>query len=90
MGGEKKKKIGGWDYFSDHYPSQDGKEEVLVRPPVMSPPPVLNLWNLYGINVKTEIAYYYKETDHGLHLDERADSFKFVFFLFLFLFLFLF
>ena len=58
---------------------QDGKD-VLVRPPVMSPPPVLNLWNLYGVNVKTEIAYYYKETDHGLHLDERADNFKFVFF----------
>eukprot|EP00009_Paramoeba_aestuarina_P000165 CAMPEP_0201510756 /NCGR_PEP_ID=MMETSP0161_2-20130828/3327_1 /ASSEMBLY_ACC=CAM_ASM_000251 /TAXON_ID=180227 /ORGANISM="Neoparamoeba aestuarina, Strain SoJaBio B1-5/56/2" /LENGTH=316 /DNA_ID=CAMNT_0047905985 /DNA_START=416 /DNA_END=1367 /DNA_ORIENTATION=+ len=77
-----------WNFFSEFYQGdqlylkvegedagQDGSE-VLIRPPVMSPPPVLNLWNFYGINVKTEIGYYYKETDHGLHLDNNADSFS--------------
>tara|TARA_R110002050_G_scaffold236758_1_gene372634 strand:+ start:1260 stop:1526 length:267 start_codon:yes stop_codon:yes gene_type:complete len=49
-------------------------------PPVLAPPPVRNLWCIYGVNLDTEVSYYYKASARGekkgklrLLLDTSAD-----------------
>eukprot|EP00339_Tiarina_fusa_P000587 CAMPEP_0117006666 /NCGR_PEP_ID=MMETSP0472-20121206/6813_1 /TAXON_ID=693140 ORGANISM="Tiarina fusus, Strain LIS" /NCGR_SAMPLE_ID=MMETSP0472 /ASSEMBLY_ACC=CAM_ASM_000603 /LENGTH=969 /DNA_ID=CAMNT_0004708197 /DNA_START=770 /DNA_END=3679 /DNA_ORIENTATION=- len=49
-----------------------------LLPPVLQPPPVENMWNLYGINMKTEVSYYFKKhrSIPGRYvLDSSADKF---------------
>lgn len=40
---------------------------------ILSAPPISRMWNVYGINVKTETAFLMKETRNGLDLD-TSDS----------------
>ena len=48
-------------------------------PPILEPPPVENLWSLYGINLPTEVSYYFKphKTDESRYvLDPDSDVFS--------------
>ena len=50
------------------------KPEGEELPPVLEIPPVANLWCIYGINLKTEISYYYNSHDSHYHLDSNASA----------------
>lgn len=46
---------------------------------MLRPPPVENLWVLYGINLNTEVSYYFKphKTQQGRYvLDAAADKYS--------------
>ena len=48
--------------------------------PVISPPPIKNLWVVCGVNLNTEVSYYYKSNNHNgkefLTLDPSADRYS--------------
>ncbi len=45
-------------------------------PAVLAPPPIQRLWCVYGVNLNTEVSYYYKATSRGLVLDISADRYS--------------
>ena len=53
-------------------------------PSVMEPPPVRNLWVITGVNLNTEVSYFYRGTASGagdkaksrLILDPKADKYR--------------
>ena len=45
-------------------------------PSVFQRPPVNRLWCVYGVNLPTEVSYYFKASSRGLHLDASADKYS--------------
>lgn len=45
--------------------------------PILEPPPVDNLWSIYGTGLDTEVSYYYKVTSFGeFTFDSNMDKFS--------------
>jgi len=67
------------EFFEKHYrpdPCYYHSEVGDSRPPVLAPPPINRAWVVYGINVDTEVSYYFKEdaAQGRLQLDAKADE----------------
>jgi hypothetical protein len=43
-------------------------------PPVLKAPRVKNLWCVYGINIDTEVSYYFKDVKGKPHADRTMDK----------------
>jgi len=68
---------GSWEMWQKFYLEDEcflKKKEGEELPPVLDIPPVANLWCIYGINLKTEIAYYYNSHNGHYHLDSSASA----------------
>lgn len=72
-----------WSYFQTFYE----KDPLYITPdaaidvaPVIGPPPVQNLWVVCGVNLNTEVSYYYKTQKHNdketAVLDPAADRYS--------------
>ena len=44
-------------------PPSPKSSQTIMRPPAMEPPPVKNLWCIYGVNCKTEVSFYFKTSE---------------------------
>ena len=73
----KKLRPGSWKMWEDFYQNDEcflKKPEDSDLPGVLEVPPVQNLWCIYGIDLKTEIAYYYEDTGSKFKLDSKAST----------------
>jgi len=53
----------------------NNSEDKITDIPILQPPPVENLWSIYGTGLDTEVSYYYKVSPSGeFEFDFRADQ----------------
>jgi len=71
-----------WDFFKQFYerdPLYLYCAQPTQTPKVLAPPPVRHLWVIYGINLNTEVSFFYKQTATDktrLILDQSADRYS--------------
>jgi len=63
-----------------HNPNYLKKDEHSRIAPIFQPPPIDNLWVIYGVNLPTEVSYFFKPSKakrKRLQLDSAADKFTY-------------
>jgi len=63
-------------YFPDPLLFKEGTNlsNFTTQSTLAQPPPVGKLWAIYGVNLETEVTYYYKIKNDNFALDVRADK----------------
>mmetsp|Transcript_19419 Transcript_19419/g.54554 ORF Transcript_19419/g.54554 Transcript_19419/m.54554 type:complete len:1295 (+) Transcript_19419:74-3958(+) len=72
-----KRSMGFYHDFYEPNPYFLKKNEARGDAPVFLPPPVKNLWTIIGVNLNTEVSYYFKKEKHDkIVLDQSAERYS--------------